>query len=902
MNTRIRTSALLPIDLKTFFTILTTVLLTRTANSQVNFGAYYTKVNTAQDWEVYSRTGDHADIIVKLAGAGGEIVFWRGNSYLPYWKTKKGHWNFSELVPRSGNGTKIMPDKANVYSHIEIIKNTPAEIIIHWRYLSSFTEGNPHKDVDPDNFVEETFSIIPEGLVKRKVKKGTAKIDEWNDPAYERMQIVRLNKGGIKQISLSKPKHSLKQVRLEGNRENRTNVAQPSIWFSFDEGIGDSAYEKIHNIKSAVPGNKTIWKRGISGTALEFDGYNTAVSIPPPKDSFLDGGSLTLEGWIALGAYPWDWAPLVQQGDNKGYFLGVDSHGYPGFMVQIDTTWEKLSVPNEPPYNDTNHLALFRWYNLAGTYDKKQGIMSLYIDGKQVAAKSVSRSGIQTVNTYIRIGKAGIMRTPTEGTHDTYPSNFGIDGLIDEIQIYGLALNGNHIAATYRNFYPGKAIIQSPDLEPRKFPHPTTNGQFKAVYAHLPYYETWENMFRFGKYADVVVGFDELPITYVFWRGVSYIPMMVNEAGQWFTNEFDETGFTNDAPGDCEPMSDKGCWDSHVRIIENSPARVVVNWRYRQAEPGHHWANYDSITGWGDMSDWDYYIYPDGVACKVMRWYSSKPQEWHEWDEQIAVLSEGQHPESVLEKTPVMTLVDTTGKSVDYDWNPNPPNPDFKGTMIQEIHFTGNYSPYTIQKFTNGDMYQGERTGYSVFPSWNHWPTAQINSSGRNASFPDRASHSSISHLYWPLYHEIGGKTAYQEDILMEGMTNMPATSLSNLARSWLYPPPVMVMHGGTSLGYDPAHRAYTLNFEQSPLSFQIAASDTSPINNLCFEVKNWNSRTANADLTINGMPMKPCPDFRQGTTIDTDGTYTLLIWVGMHAKSMERFTISKAGMGHTSR
>jgi len=66
--------------------------------------------------------------------------------------------------------------------------------------------------------------------------------------------------------------------------------------------------------------------------------------------------------------------------------------------------------------------------------------------------------------------------------------------------------------------------------------------------------------------------------------------------------------------------------------------------------------------------------------------------------------------------------------------------------------------------------------------------------------------------------------------------------------------------------------------------------------------VKNWNSRTANADLTINGMPMKPCPDFRQGTTIDTDGTYTLLIWVGMHAKSMERFTISKAGMGHTSR
>lgn len=894
MNNRIMTATHWLIFQKRFIIIFIAVLSTHPSISQVEFGAYYTKINKGQSWEAYSRTGNHADIIVKLADAGGQIVFWRGNSYLPYWETGQGRWNFTEFIPRTGNGTSEMPDKANVYSHVEIIQNSPGQIIIQWRYLSKFAEGNPHKGVNPDNFVEETFTITPDGRVKRDVKTGTAKIDEWNDPAYKTTQILQLRANGIKQISFSKPRHSLQKTRVKGDPPTGPVIALPKIWFSFDEGIGDDVSEKIHKIKTVVPGNKTLWKKGISGTALDFDGYSTAVSIPPVEGAVVSGESLTLEGWIALGAYPWNWAPVVQQGDNDGYFLGIDSHGYPAFMVKIDTAWEKLTVPNKPPYHDTNHLALFRWYNLAGTYDKSKGLMRLYINGKEVAGKAVGKSGIKTVNTDIRIGKAGIMRTPTEGTHDTYPSNYGIDGLIDEVQIYDIALNDEQVAETYQNFFPGKVITNSPDLQKRKFPAAAINGQFKGVYTHLPYYETWENMFRFGKYADVVVGFDKLPIKYIFWRGVSYIPMIVNESGQWFTNEFDETGFTKDAPGDCEPMSDKGCWDSHVGIIENSPARVVVNWRYRQADPSHHWANYDSTTGWGDVSDWDYYIYPDGVACKVMRWYSSKPEEWHEWDEQIAVLSEGQRPESVLKKTPVMTLVDTLGKSVEYDWNPNPPKPNFKGTLIQKIHYTGKYDPYSIQNFTDGDIYEGERTWYSVFPSWNHWPTAQINSSGRNASFPDRASHSSISHLYWNLYKEKDGKAAYQENILMEGMSDKSAASLSDLARSWLDAPAIINVSGGKSYGYNAPHRAYSLSLDNTPIKFQIAASKKSPIHNLCFEVKDWNSSTAKGGLKINGNSIKPGPNFRQGAIIDSDGTYTLIIWVGMDATSLQNFEISK--------
>ena len=104
-----------------------------------------------------------------------------------------------------------------------------------------------------------------------------------------------------------------------------------------------------------------------------------------------------------------------------------------------------------------------------------------------------------------------------------------------------------------------------------------------------------------------------------------------------------------------------------------------------------------------------------------------------------------------------MTLVDAAGKAVDYNWNPDPPEPDFQDKIIHLIHYTGRYSPFTIQRFTGGDIYSGERNWYSVFPIWNHWPTAQVEFLRRNACFPDRAAHSSISHLFWPLSGQQGG-------------------------------------------------------------------------------------------------------------------------------------------------
>ena len=666
-------------------------------------------------------------------------------------------------------------------------------------------------------------------------------------------------------------------------------VVTPSLWFKLDEGLGDGTKEEISGASWPVAGSKSLWKQGVSATALEFDGYHTAVSVPAANAPALAGGSLTLEGWFALGAYPWNWAPIVQQGDDDGYFLGVDSHGYPGFMVKVDGVWQQLSVASTAPYTDANHLTLFAWYHAAGTYNKNDGMMRLYINGTEVASKLIGTGGVQTANAEVRVGKAGILRTPTEGG---LPSEFGIDGLIDEVRIYNVALSAAQVAGSLANYNPGPAVVSAPDMQQRRLPIPTTNGTFSAVYTRLPYYETWDNLWRFGDYADVVVGFDKSPAKFVFWRGVSYIPMLVNESNQWFTHEFNETGFTASAPGDCEPMSDKPCLDSHVRIIENTDARKVIHWRYRLANPDHHWANYDE-NGWGDIADWYYYIYPDGVASKIMRCYSSKPGTWQEWNEQIVILGEGQHPESVISKQPVMTLVDSAGNATDYDWNPNPPSPQFRGQVIQQIHLTGQYHPFAIQNFESGDIYSGGRTWYSVFPSWNHWPTSQVNSSSRTASFPDRAAHSSISHLFWPYSSQQQGNISFQEKILMEGMTNQPAASLVSLAKSWLQAPLIEPLADCQDAAYVPAERAYHLTATGVAPSVRIAASAASPLVNLCLVVKDWpNPADAPALLLIDGVAQPAGADFRQGIVRDTNGNPMLVGWVSRQATTPVTFTL----------
>ncbi len=873
--------------------IVSGILLLASAASAaepLRFGGYHTRIETGADWEARCRSGADADLVVRVADAGGELVFWRGTGYLPEWKTPRGTWRLAEVVPRSGDGPPERPDRVNAYSNVALVDSGPDQVTVRWRYLAHFAAGNPHGDVRLENVVEETFVISRDGVVERTIRRGTPRIDAWNDAAGREVHRVRLRPDGLEEQKLPRPAASPRRPRVAGVPRRGPAGPEPAVWFRFDEGEGDTTRDDRSGVAVEVLGQKSSWQAGVSGAGLAFDGYHSAVVVPADRLPKLGGGSLTVEGWVALGAYPWNWAPLVQQGDEAGFFLGIDSHGYPGFGVRAGDRWELVAVPGKPPYPD--RLTLRRWYHLAGTYDAATGDMRLYVDGREVARGTAPAGGVAQPRADLRIGKAEILRVPTEGTHDNLPSEFGLDALLDEIRVHPAALDAAAVARGHAAVAAGLGAGNAAAMPPRALPRLDTGGRFGAVSTRLEYHDTWDNLWRVGPHADVVVGFDRLPVALVFWRGVSYIPMLVNESGQWFTQEFNETGFTPTAPGDCEPMSDKGCRDSHVRVIERDGPRAVVHWRYRLVNSEYHWANKDE-HGWGDVADWHYHVYPDGVAAKVMRCYSSQPEAWHEWNEQIVVLGEGQHPEQVLGRTPVMTLVDAEGRATGYDWNPDPPKPDFRGKTIQLVHLSGRYKPFAIQQFDGGGMYLGERTWYSVFPTWNHWPTAQINSSGRNASFPDRAAHSSLSGLKWPVSREQRGPVPFQEKILLEGLTDRPAADLLPLARSWLDPPPALAVTGGTGGSYAAGRRAYVFDWTDGPLQFAIDASVRRPIRNLCLEIGDWPGPATRAQVAVDGVERPDGPECRQAVRIARDGSWTLVVWLELSADEPRRFTVT---------
>ena len=883
------------------FAILTGFKGERNLGINGDFGAYYTHITTNELFEKTSRTGDYADIIVDFGNENGKFVFWRGSSYLPYWENAKGEKTFAdEVISRSGNGTRMMPDKINSFSVVKIIENSADRVVIHWRYLPVFKGQNPLKGEIANGFVDEYFTFSPDGKVTRTIKQGTPKFEDWADPKFEYLQTFNLCKEGICGKHLIKPSRSFKLVKKAGAKIISTSMVKPLVWFRFDEAIGDSTYEMLSGSAVPVRGYMTYWRKGISGTSIQFDDVSTCLSMaaniaPKPETA------ITIEGWVAIGAYPWSWCPIVQQLDDlpeklpveekqllgkvdsvklaaveKGYFLGIDGYGHPGLKINVGGKWEELTAET--------HLERRTWYHLAGSYSKTTGKITLYVNGKLIAQKDVLLPGIiERSDKDLQIGRGKERRPINPVRASTFPGTYSFDGLLDEIKIYNVALTHEQVQQSFDNYHTTPQQLSAVEMPARILPSGKKSAVFGAQYGALKYYDTWDNLFRFSKGADVVVNMENNPSKFVFWRGVSYIPMIVNEKNQWYSNEFNETWGKSGGQGCQEPMSDKSSAYSHVRVLENTPARVVIHWRFPLLDVEHVMANFDEKTGWSDWSDWYYYIYPDGVAAKKMQLWTDGERN-HEWQESMAIFGPDQHPHQIVERTKTITMLTEEGQSHVYDWQDAPPKniDEPKNSNIQLINYSGDYDPFTIgTKFESTNVYGGELTPYAVFCTWNHWPIAQMPSDGRYASFPDRAAHSSFTHVYLPVYKEATGDKPFYEKIMLEGMWNKKATDLISLSRSWTHAPGLINLVGCNGR-YDPEQRAYLLNVLGKSVSFTVNATSDNPVHNLCFVIKGWNSK---GDIKVTG-----AVNVKQGTVHDTDGRFSKIIFITR--ESIKPFTL----------
>lgn len=684
--------------------------------------------------------------------------------------------------------------------------------------------------------------------------------------------------------------------------------------WNFDHVENQEVQDVISGTHDRIQGNfRSV--RGVKNEAIVMDGYTTRIVRKADRVPKI-GPDFTVEGWIALGAYPWNWAPVVAQENTismnsnqdsvcwpddivvnsprAGFFFGISPEGFLGLHVGAqgwNVCWTEKKIP------------LKKWTYVAATYRQGEGI-ALYIDGQKEAQMEIEGPFLQAEKEDLRVGMA---RQKLEPSHPvrafaTLACWYSLDGILDEIQIRNEAMTEKMIAKSYVD-----GLSQSPAnpaLPERIMPSgPPGPGIFGASYMHLAYYPEWDALWPVSSDPDVVIQFDDSPVRVVFWRGTRYGPAWVMEKDKWMADQSIEN-FTN-KDGCIEHMLDPRCLFSHVRIIENNPARVVVHWRYCPTAADKNHSQVNPISGWEDWVDEYYTFYPDQVGIRKVILHTEGRALWPE--EVIALCQPGQKPEDVVDMA-AMTLVNLKRQSHTYTWSENTPklregdkyfhfgNEAEEKPVIMKVNMKSDYKPFQIFETTNRFTIfaHEQRKGFSHFPWWNHWPVSQVPSDGRYCQAADRASHFSLA---WggPPPHRGEGKTYWWA--WMYGATKKAAESLVTLGRSWLFPPNLTVTHGEASARYDMTQRCYVIsgyeNEIDKELSLFMKASPNSPVFNPAFIVENWGNH--GAEIMVNDAMIPSGQSFRYGH-IRRMNRYDLVVWLQLEANQDMRITVQQVG------
>jgi len=484
-------------------------------------------------------------------------------------------------------------------------------------------------------------------------------------------------------------------------------------------------------------------------------------------------------------------------------------------------------------------------------------------------------------------------------------------------------------------------VVRRPIKDPYKtkippFPESSPDpGPFGAFYKTLKYWAEWDDPRRVGDYADVVVQFEDSIDRLIFWRGATNVPHWANDKNMWYENEFCERR-GSDAGLDslCEPMQDHDSRHSNVRVLQSSPARVIVHWRYHPSTLANKIPFVDE-TGWGDTVDEYHYVYPDETAVRDTTLYTSAPNVFNEWHEAIPTMGPGQIPEDCLDMQ-ALSMANAKGEAIYFNFEKAfPPNSDFKdGYNIILIGMKGKGKPFAVCESYGQWFDPISRPGDTRFNHYDDWPAwpkkyrrGDWERKPENQNYRDFCeflpAHSSLMHLDWDNYEDnYDGPVVWLRKILLHGMTRTnEVKSLIPLTKYWENAPAIKVTSYGYSGGYfEKSQKAYhiqrrvrTIGFEHlvnedddkhpnkdaEKVDIQVYASEDSPILNPCFVINGWPEGGIKAKLYINGKEIPEGKDFKQGIEtnwdeIQWDSKHSLVVWARCSSTETINFTIGQ--------
>jgi hypothetical protein len=837
-----------------------------------NFYAYHTKVqHSATDY-----FGKFADIIVVL-GEDKQLEFTRRTENQPLWRTKSGTYLIDDLYPGRDRDYEFF------YNYVRLIETSPQKIVVHWRYfpdIQTLERANREKNpLEPHGFlggVHELFTIYPDGKVERAVKDAQGStIEDWKNPNLAIKQTITLKDDGI---DFGKVNWGRGQREYDEEEEEEKfvkkwpvieadNLPKPAKKWSLNKAFGESAAytdDSAGEEESEIEGLSVTYKKGVSGSALVFDGYYTAITQyrnPEINDQ------LSIDAWLALDVYPYNDAPVVHQSQKtgeKGYYFGIDPYGYPFMRLNGSEVKSKEKLP------------LYKWQHLAVTVGN--GKINLYQNGKSTASGAFSGK-IDLPDVYSKIGLNTEKLRCTDYVRD-FPQNLpfilGIQGVMDEVNIYDKTLSPGEIAKIYQTYRPDD--LSSPvaiGVLPGEI---GTASKFGAYYKTLPFQETWDNMWRLSDYADVVVKFDHIPTSVVYWHGSNYAANWITDANQWMSDQSSEIW----GPHGCsEHMADKQLRNSYVRIIENTSARVVVHWRYPCVDVGY------VCTDKLNWSDEYHTIYPDGTGIRKVVW--NKGYDTPGFQDIQFFTNPGETALDVVDLQ-AMTVANINGDVEELMWaKPNVvPKITIKDATIELLNSKSKYKIFVIFQGGNitpwGSVEQSKYTDDPFAGPWNHWPMHFVPSDGRFAVDHDRVTHFALgANDYAP---QFGSLVHY-------GYTDQSIRTAIPYARFWQNPPQVNDVSGGKSYDFNKDEKAYIFKMEGEKLSFTIDADKNSPLVNPAFVIRHW-EKMAPAKVVVDGKEVRAGKTLRQGDTRCAEGQLVKVIWLEMASEKPIKVEISR--------
>jgi len=664
----------------------------------------------------------------------------------------------------------------------------------------------------------------------------------------------------------------------------------PLAWWQFDSAAEGLVVDRAAGRDDRIEGNFKLI-RGAAGKALLFDGFTTVIDRPAGDAPRLSG-DFTIEAWIAQGAYPWNWCPVItqQRDEQAGYAFSVGPRGQIRLEVAVDGQWRSCT-------SEDWVLPLRKWMHIAATFDSAQGI-TLYVNGKKAGTLEVQGPAAFAPDIDLRIGANHKLMKPSNihREHGTVASFWCLDGAIDELRVHNRALAPAEVARSFA------AAAPPPDCEiqARRMPSgPKGPGRFGAVYCKLSYYEQWDALWRVDEHPDVLVRFDRSPVRVVFWRGSRYSPAWVTDRDQWMADQSVEAWKTgkDDTDGCFEHMQDRLCRYSHVRIIESHDARTVVHWRYAPVSSKNHLWNVDEKTGRACWIDEYYTIYPDAVGVRKPTWNTGTLGGPHQFQESLPFTNPGQYVNDVVERD-FCTVANMRGQQVTLRFVENPARTKEgvpEELTIQRYNFRSPFDPVIIYEPGNRMHYVRDRDirGYQGPGACNHWPVGQARCDGRTAQAADRPTHFLGFPISSPPVHEKDGRSWWNG---IYGMTDLPMEKLVTLARSWNYPPRLELSEGFEDRGYDRGQRAFVLKRLRratGDLKIQVAASKENPVFNPALVILDWGD--SHAALTIDGEEVARGPAFRVGHRHRLEGS-DLIVWIEYEATEPFQMVLKPAG------